>query len=211
VRSEERQNLTSNLHDGLSGHLVSIIALSEREKVSAIGHTAREALDDLRLVIHSLDINDHELPLALAGLRERIERQLRRLGIDLHWSMARLPEISGVTPTHALNLLRIVQEAITNAVKHGRTREIVVQGSQDANGEALISVQNTGIPFPRDPARRGIGLDSMQRRVRQLGGRILFDSLNDGTRVRIHLPPRLPEISSEVCSSITEDQTRAAC
>jgi two-component system, NarL family, sensor histidine kinase UhpB len=196
VRSEERQNLTRNLHDGLSGHLVSIIALSEREKVSNIGSTAREALDDLRLVIHSLDIDDNELPLALAGLRERLERQLRRLGIELRWSMAGLPDISGVTPTHALNLLRIVQEAITNAIKHGQAREIVVHGSEDTNGEALINVHNTGIPFPQNPAHHGMGLASMQRRIEQLGGRIQVDPVSDGTQVQIYFPYRLPEVGN---------------
>ncbi|MCH8553379.1 MAG: two-component sensor histidine kinase [Natronospirillum sp.] len=197
VRSEERQNLTSNLHDGLSGHLVSIIAQSEREQVSAIGMTAREALEDLRLVIHSLDINDNELPLALAGLRERLERQLRRLGIELQWTMVRLPDIYGVTPTHALNLLRIIQEAITNAVKHGQTREIRVQGSEGTNGGALIVVQNTGIPFPQNPNRRGMGLDSMHRRVATLGGRIRIEAVREGTQVEIHLPTRLPDVARD--------------
>src|SRR5690606_12952041 len=118
--SEERQRLTADLHDGLSGHLASIIALSEREQSTQVERAAREALDDLRLVIHSLDIQDHEFPVALAGLRERLERQLKRMGISLQWSMVRLPDVTGVTPSHVLNVLRILQEAITNAIKHGK-------------------------------------------------------------------------------------------
>src|SRR5690606_31339515 len=48
VRNEERERLTADLHDGLSGHLASIVAQAEREQAPGIERTAREALDDLR-------------------------------------------------------------------------------------------------------------------------------------------------------------------
>ncbi|ACE86175.1 sensor histidine kinase [Cellvibrio japonicus] len=191
--NDERQRLTADLHDGLSGHLASIIALSERENSVQVERAAREALDDLRLVIHSLDIRDREFPAALAGLRERLERQLRRMGVSLHWSMARLPEIAGVTPSHALNVLRIVQEAVTNALKHGRATHIRVQGGQDDEGNACIQVENDGIPFPRQPDRAGNGLNNMRRRIRQLNGSIEIEPLASGTRLTLRLPLQLPE------------------
>lgn len=190
--SEERRRLTADLHDGLSGHLASIIALSEREKSERVEGAAREALDDLRLVIHSLDIDDHELPVALAGLRERLERQLKRLGVAMDWSLAPLPEIAGVTPSHALNVLRILQEAITNALRHGGATRITVRGARSECGQACITVENDGRPFPRRPERGGEGLINMRRRVRQLNGVIDIESLAGGTRLTLLLPLRLP-------------------
>ncbi|AJD47436.1 ATPase, histidine kinase-, DNA gyrase B-, and HSP90-like domain-containing protein [Isoalcanivorax pacificus W11-5] len=194
--ADERRRLTADLHDGLSGHLASIIALSEREKSAQVERAAREALDDLRLVIHSLDIQDRELPAALAGLRERLERQLKRMGVTLDWSMARLPEIAGVTPSQALNVLRILQEAITNAIKHGQATHISVQGSDD-DGHARIEVENNGLPFPRNPDRCGTGLNNMRRRIRALDGRIEIEPLEQGTRLTLWLPRQLPESSPE--------------
>jgi signal transduction histidine kinase len=194
IRHEERQRLTANLHDGLSGHLASIIALSEREKSSVIERTAREALDDLRLVIHSLDIDDRELGIALSGLRERLERQLLRLGIGLDWSTANLPEISSVTPTHALNVLRIVQEAVTNAITHGKARRIRISGSPTADGRARLRVENDGVPF--SASLGGYGLHNMQRRVGQLGGEINIEPLFGGTRLDLLLPLQLPAIAN---------------
>ena len=193
--SEERQRLTADLHDGLSGHLASIIALSEREKTASVERAAREALDDLRLVIHSLDIDDHELPVALAGLRERLERQLKRMGVQLSWSLAPLPEIAGVTPSHALNVLRILQEAITNAIKHGPATWITVLGGRDDHGQPRIVVENNGTPFPRQPARGGTGLKNMRRRIRELNGVIEIEPLTEGTRLTLSLPQRLPDSS----------------
>src|SRR5690606_28860187 len=129
---EERRRLMRDLHDGVSGHLVSIIALSERREVHPgdIEAAARAALEDLRLVIDSLDLEDGDLRLALAGFRERLTPQLRRLGVGLVWSMEALPEVGGVAPTYALTILRILQEAITNALKHGPAGRIEVRGTR---------------------------------------------------------------------------------
>lgn len=190
ARHDERQRLTVDLHDGLSGHLASIIALSERGKADVIQHAAREALDDLRLVIHSLDIGEDELLVALSGLRDRMQRQLRRLGIHLEWSMAALPDIAGVTPTHALNVLRIVQEAVTNAIRHGHARRIDIRGGATDDGRATIMVTNDGLPFA--PGSGGAGLGNMHRRVQQLHGELHIESLPHGTCVHLRLPRRLP-------------------
>ena len=193
VRSEERQRLTVDLHDGLSGHLASIIALAERERSAVIERSAREALDDLRVVIHSLDIGDRELTVALAGLRERLARQLKRLGVELDWSTARLPEISGVTPTHALAVLRIVQEAVTNAVRHGPATRIAVRGEPHGAAQAAIVVENDGAPFPRSGCGGGAGLENMRRRAELLGGKVRWETpQGGGARVAVLLPLQLP-------------------
>lgn len=192
VRQDERRRLTDDLHDGLSGHLVSIIALSEKERLDAVEKTAREALDDLRLVINSLDIGEGELRAALAGLRERLERQLKRIGVALEWSMSRLPEISGVTPSHALNVLRIVQEAVTNAIKHARASRIRVTGRYGDGGEAIVEVVNDGRRFPDSLDGVGAGLSNIRRRAAQLNGRVDIEALDDGARLQLVLPTRLP-------------------
>ena len=194
MREQERGRLTRDLHDGISGHLVSIIALSERAESRPIEQAARDALSDLRLVIYSLDIGEDELPLALANFRERLEPQLHRLDVALDWSMAGLPDVAGVTPGNALAVLRIVQEAITNALKHGPARRIGVRGSATADGRALIAIENDGRPFAADS--RGRGLDNMRRRAGQLAAILTFEALARGTRVVVVLPPHLPDLEA---------------
>jgi len=194
VRAHERQRLTHDLHDGISGHLVSIIALSERAETRPIEQAAREALNDLRLVIYSLDLGDAELILALANFRERLIPQLHRLGLELDWSMANLPDVTGVTPGNALAVLRIVQEAITNALKHGPARRISIRGSAAADGMAAITIENDGRPFVADSGGRG--LDNMRRRADGLGARLCLESLEHGTRVTLLLPGHLPDVQA---------------
>jgi two-component system, NarL family, sensor histidine kinase UhpB len=199
VRDQERQRLTHDLHDGISGHLVSIIALSERagEGVRPIEQAARDALDDLRLVIYSLDLGDSELPLALANFRERLAPQLQRLGIELDWSTANLPEVSGVTPGNALAVLRIVQEAITNAVKHGPARKITVRGSGGPEGGIAITVENDGNGISDENGVNGRGLANMRRRAQELQGRLIIDSGERWVKVTLLLPSRLPEFAEQ--------------
>ncbi len=191
IREQERERLTRDLHDGLSGHLVSIIALSQdgRADPKSIERAARGALDDLRMVINSLDLDDGDLLPALAGLRERLEPQLRRLGIALDWSMENLPEMSGFTPSGALSILRIVQEAITNAIKHGMPGRISVHGAAGRGGTILLSVANDA----RADAARGAGhgLGNMQRRAAELGGAVRFDIADGRATLTVILPASL--------------------
>ena len=198
VREQERQRLTRDLHDGISGHLVSIIAMAERAEGGAksIEQAAREALDDLRLVIYSLDLGDRELPLALANFRERLFPRLRPMGVELDWSTAELPEVTGVTPGNALVVLRILQEAITNALKHGPARRITIRGGASANAMAAITIENDGQPFAAGAA--GFGIDNMRHRARQLGGELQLCDLPHGMKVTLLLPGHLPDCQGTV-------------
>lgn len=192
VRAQERERLTRDLHDGIGGHLVSIIAMAEQPggATAPIEQTARQALDDLRLVIYSLDLDDRELPLALANFRERLIPQLQRAGVDLAWSMAELPEVSGVTPGSALAVLRILQEAVTNALRHGPARRIAIRGARIDGGAAIV-VENDGTPYADGPA--GFGLANMRRRAAQLDGEVRIAPCDGGTRLIVRLPLTLPE------------------
>jgi two-component system sensor histidine kinase UhpB len=193
VREHERERLMRDLHDGMSGHLVTIIALAERDPAGgeAIERAARAALDDLRLVVHSLDLGDGDLRVALAAFRERLEPQLRRLGIELSWSTEKLPEVSGVTPSNALAVLRILQEAVTNAVKHGPARRIRVEGATMEGGVAAIHVVNDGSPTSR--VGKGNGMGNMERRARDLGGQVHFSTTAEESRLSLTFPAHLSE------------------
>lgn len=198
VRDQERQRLTHDLHDGISGHLVSIIALSERAGDRTVEQAAREALNDLRLVIYSLDLGDTDLPLALANFRERLVPQLHRMGVDLDWSIAALPEVSGVKPSNALAILRVLQEGITNALKHGPARRIVVRGRPAANGMVAITLENDGRTFVE--GKGGYGLANMRRRVQRLHGKLNFEALAQGTKITLLLPLCLPDFEDETAA-----------
>lgn len=191
----ERERITADLHDGMAGYLATIVALSERDVSDGaeISNLAKDALTDLRFVIDATSISSPELRLTLAILRERCLQPLDALGIELQWSMIDLPDDIRLSHEDNLNVLRILQEALNNAVRHGRPKVIKVTGRsvRGARGEALIELvlENRGGLAP-DPGREetGHGTVNMAKRVAALGGELDLTPLADGVRLRLVFP-----------------------
>ncbi|MBR0984582.1 sensor histidine kinase [Bradyrhizobium liaoningense] len=205
--ANERTRLMRDLHDGLGGQLVSIVALSERGHEGAtITDAARAALKDLRLVIDSMDDIGGDLMLALGSWRERASAQLRPHDITLDWRVAipqGLPLHPELRPWHVIQIVRILDEAVTNAVKHAQARHIAVtietlDASEGPYG--LISVTDDGHGFAPaghgETARAGQtarGLRNMRSRAARCGAVLDLSSDASGTRVRLQLPQRFPD------------------
>jgi signal transduction histidine kinase len=203
--ARERTRLMRDLHDGLGGQLVSIVALSERGEAGGIGDAARAALKDLRLVIDSMDDIGGDLMLALGSWRDRVTAQLRPHDIALDWHAvpSGLPVHPELRPWHVIQVVRILDEAVTNAVKHAGAKRIAVsiETLKDDAGAVFgaITVSDDGKGFaPRGDAaqgqaKAGRGLSNMQNRAASCGAVFELVSGNDGTRVRLKLPRRFPD------------------
>lgn len=200
--ASERARLTRDLHDGLGGQLVSIVALAERHGAhgAQIGEAARSALRDLRLVIDAMDDIDGDLMLALGAWRERTAARLRPHDISLDWrplSPGGLPVHQELRPWHVIQLLRLLDEAVTNTVKHANARSITVSfGSLSGeNGVARgrIVIADDGHGFRGQTTSQGRGLDNMRRRAGRCGVALDLDSRPDGVRITLDLPERFPE------------------
>jgi signal transduction histidine kinase len=205
--ARERTRLMRDLHDGLGGQLVSIVALSERDESGApIGDAARAALKDLRTVIDSLDDIGGDLMLALASWRERAAAQLRPHNIGLDWKVAApgLPVHPELRPWHVIQIVRLLDEAVTNAAKHAGPSRITVsvETFTDAAGEACGRVTVTddgkGFALAADGGAAGAGaasrgLRNMRNRAARCGARLDLESGPGGTSVRLILPRRFPE------------------
>src|SRR5205085_11770400 len=115
-----------------------------------IGEAARAALKDLGLVIDSMDDIGGDLMLALGSWRERATAQLRPHDIALDWravSPQGLPVYPELRPWHVIHIVRLLDEALTNAVKHARRRRIMVtiETPSDPSGVyGCISVEDDG-------------------------------------------------------------------
>ena len=204
----ERTRLMRDLHDGLGGQLVSIVALSERGDASApIGDAARAALKDLRLVIDSMDDIGGDLMLALGSWRERATAQLRPHDIALDWhtlSPQGLPVHPELRPWHVIQIVRLLDEALTNAVKHAGARciTVTIETLADASGlpSGRISVEDDGKGFALTPdgaaatdKKAARGLRNMRSRATRCGIALELSSGAGGTRVRLTLPRRFPD------------------
>jgi two-component system, NarL family, sensor kinase len=130
-----------------------------------------QAAQDLRNLINDLNADILQEGLIFA-LHQIIERQQRSYAIAIRSNLAYRP--GSLTPAQELNLLRIVQEALTNACQHSSASEVWVdlQSEYQSSEKAHISVEirDNGVGFdPASPSTSGWGLKNMQRRAQQLG------------------------------------------
>jgi signal transduction histidine kinase len=210
--ARERTRLMRDLHDGLGGQLVSIVALSERGNGGAdIGDAARAALKDLRLVIDSMDDIGGDLMLALGSWRERAMAQLRPHGIALDWRAGTaqgLPVHPELRPWHVIQIVRLLDEAVTNAVKHANAKRITVRIETLAGADGLecgcITVEDDGRGFEIAPdgmaagaIKAARGLRNMRNRAARCDAELQLSSSAQGdcqgTQVRLTLPHRFPD------------------
>jgi signal transduction histidine kinase len=193
----ERARILQDMHDGMGSQLVTALRLVRREDGdrAIAARNIEEALQDLRLIIDSLDdVNQGLLP-KLADLRYRLEPRLTELGIRLVWEVEPLPELDALSPQSALNAMRIVQEALNNAVKHAHPTTITVSVTREY-GATVLRVADDGDGFdPERTAGGGRGLSGMRKRADQIGATLHVGPREEGgTAVSLHLSavPGLP-------------------
>jgi len=212
VEAQERQRIMQDMHDGLGSQLMSSLMLVERGAVSndQFAQILRESIDDMRLAIDALAAEDADLAAALGNLRFRMEPRLRAAGIELTWDARKLPEEIGLHPDVVLPILRIVQEALTNALKHSRARAVRVTLAAEGPPEnqfldIRISDNGRGISEERVGGR---GLLNMRNRAQKIGAQLKLEAApNVGTTV--HLRTRLGPVTPGARAQPTVLNTQA--
>jgi signal transduction histidine kinase len=202
--AEERERLVREMHDGMGGQLVSLLSLAEADERAdpRLVGGLRAALDDMRLVIHSLDPALQTLGGALGAARARFEPALAQSGIALEWQAGDLPPTPWLQPQDYLQVLRIVQEALVNAVRHAGARRVAVRSGTRAgeDGRAGIRIEvcddGRGIDAATLARAGGRGVRHMRERAARLSGSLSFEpgdsGSGPGTRVVLWLPAQAP-------------------
>jgi signal transduction histidine kinase len=193
ILGRERERIVREMHDGLGGQLVSTIAMVEsgRSAPAEVAAVLRDALAEMRLVIDSLDPELGDLGALLAQLRVRLAPVLEPAGVRFEWAVGDLPAMPDWGPDQLLDALRVVQEAITNAVRHGKARRIrlATERRADAQGRpgVAISVEDDGRGIA-EHSREGRGFRHMRARAARLGGAVEISGAFPGTRVVLWAP-----------------------
>ncbi len=198
--TEERQRIAREFHDTLEQGLAAVSLRLDVAAYTAADERSRHVLQQQRQLLSGLQTETRDFlwdlrdPVHVEGtLEESLALQLRNLeelsATPLHLEMNGRP----ATPprvTH-YHLLRIVREAVNNAIKHSQANCITVQ--VDARAESLeITVRDDGTGFDvagRSHAEGHFGLRGMQERARQIGATCVIESdPKAGTCVRLFLP-----------------------
>lgn len=188
---EERHRIMRDMHDGVGGQLVSAITLAKNDATdtATLGRALESALQDLRLMIDSLDNNVHNLPVLLGLFRRRVEPALQARDIRLSWQVDAIDDLENFGSQQALHVLRILQEFFTNTLRHSGATSVELRAfarPADNGKEIVIESSDNGSGF--DGASPGQGMRNMRQRAEAIGAGFGIESDSAGTRLRLSLP-----------------------
>jgi len=187
----ERQRLTEDMHDGLGSSLIGALRMVERGRLdeTELKQILQGCIDDLKLTIDSMEPVETDLLLLLGTLRFRLEPRLESTGIKLNWNVRDVPPVFWLDHRYALHILRVLQEAFTNIIKHAGATEATVSTGVAA-GDIVISVSDNGKGFDTAAPRSGRGLANQARRASAMRAKLTVESGPEGTKLTLLLPIR---------------------
>jgi signal transduction histidine kinase len=186
ARNEEREQLLRDLHDGLGSNLASARILLDDQTLppAQVRELIDDCIDDMRLLIDASG-PQAQLADALGSLRYRITQRLGSAPVQVQWTL-HLANLPPLPATSGLQLLRLVQEALTNALRHSGGKHIQVSARYDTD-RLHLTVADNGQGL-RAGAREGRGLGNMRQRAARVGASLQLHSDAAGTRVEVVLP-----------------------
>ncbi|MEN9796827.1 MAG: hypothetical protein RL653_523 [Pseudomonadota bacterium] len=190
VRQEERVRLLADMHDGFGSQLVSArirVSRAELDRGQLEGVLA-ECLADLALVTDSIKAQDDSLETALADWRARLDERLEGHGCRLHWTVE-LGQVPKLPSGHILQVLRVLQEAVGNALRHAQAENTWIEVRSERRGPLSVTVLDDGVGLSPG-AVGGRGMEFMRKRAGNVGGLLTFSPGRGGrgTSVRLEIP-----------------------
>lgn len=215
---EERTRLAREIHDGLAQQLwfaklkfdrLAALLPAEVEPLSSeVSQALDSALAEARQATITMRTSiDQELPLT-DMVQRAVDDFAQRSGLRVEYTST--PEVpAAVPPRHQVELLRIVQESMTNVRRHADATVVRIR-LEVVSGELLVSITDNGRGFDPNMARDdGLGLLGMEERARLIGGQLRITSApSEGTLVELRLPlivasPAMPGRGDDVTDSTT--------
>lgn len=198
TKLQERIRIAHDLHDGLGASLVRSMAQVEQVDQPLESRQVLSILkllrDDLRQVIDADANSQAQVPenpmIWIAPVRHRFVRLFDELDVATRWD---LPTFWQVPPTavQCLMMMRIVEEALSNMLKHSRANLVQLRLQFDEGGGWHLEIEDNGRGFDVEAvlqAGLSVGMRSMQARAQRLGGRMVVVSKPGQTLILVQIP-----------------------
>lgn len=189
--NKERERIMRDIHDGIGGQLIATSAIVENPAVTKqeIKENIQVAIQDLRMVIDSLDGGSQDITTILGTVRMRLAGLLKQSDIELIWKVGDLPEMEKFGPQKTLHTMRIIQEAVTNVIKHSEASTITLlaytKNCDTGEAQCSVVIEDNGCGFT-EQASYGKGMNNMKARAMKIGAVLEINSeLNKGAAVKL--------------------------
>lgn len=198
AQTRERNRLAREIHDTIGHVLTGIVTGLEacllimdikpelaRTQMEAIQETAKQGMKEVRSSVRALRPDALTKLEFSAAIEQMIDDMCRSTGIRFEYVCE--DSLSELAADEEDVIYRIVQESITNSVRHGHPTRINIHIERDAQ-RVVIRIEDNGVGCPE--VHRGFGLTHMQERLDMLGGSMSTDG-SDGFKVTATIPLRI--------------------
>jgi len=141
---------------------------------------------EIRAIIENDCSDDSHILNMISTLRSQIRIQKEKEDISIHWDILKLADQNIISQTHSLNILRIIQEAINNAMHRAHSKKIIIAVDclEDENTVVFVVKNTNGRPFS-ERQETGQGIQNMKRRAKLIGAEFELTGLTDGAVMRL--------------------------
>jgi signal transduction histidine kinase len=199
AQEDERRKLSRELHDHIGQMLTALrmelgridrLGGSSDSRVQAAVGECRQLVDEMVRLVRDLALGLRPSMLDDMGLQPALEWQARdfarRSGVAVDLEVS--GDLDSLTDQHRTCVYRVVQEALTNCVRHARASRVTI-AVEPVGSRLALRVTDNGIGVDPDARRDGFGLRGIEERVRELGGSVAMRSAaGQGSTLTVSLP-----------------------
>ncbi|MCC3359004.1 sensor histidine kinase [Bacillus sp. REN16] len=172
ARYQERTKIARDIHDSVGHKLTALLMQLEilsikqgPEHYGELKELAKESLEETRFAVRTLKDREYEGIATILQLIKKLEAESHMM-VQFTTKQGILSE--QLTNQQSVVLYRVIQEGLTNAMRHSQSREVQVALGKMADGNVELIVKNR--IHKKEPYQEGFGLSNMRKRVEELGG-----------------------------------------
>lgn len=198
LQEDERKSLARDIHDEIGQYLTAIhvdasailnakkmvTAKASAKEISTVTQQMMLMVQDLLQRLRPRIIDELGIRLALGELVHHWRQKNREINVSCHVSK----EVGMIDDSVAITVYRVMQESLTNIVKHANAKNVNIEVMQDAH-KIHIKIEDDGIGYDKEKMNNGYGLAGMKERIQGLLGEMKVESMHgSGTKICVTLP-----------------------
>ena len=181
----------SELHDGVLNYLSILNILSQEKPKTALADIqklSRFAINEIRVILGQRAATEENLFTALGTLRQQIVDHIPHTKVEVDWSLLVLMDYPKSSSAIVLEITRIIQEALHNAIVRADCKILVVSATKTAKDQFIIDIKNTGGKSFEGNREGGFGINNMMTRAKKINAKIDLVPIAGGAILTIYLP-----------------------
>ena len=191
AQSQAMLQVHSELHDGVLNYLSIVNILSQEKPKTAladINKLSRFAINEVRIILGQREQSEEDLFTALGTLRQQVVDHIPHSRVAIDWSLLVLMDYPKIRSTTVLEITRIIQEALHNAIVRADCKTLVVSATKTTENQFTITIENSGGKSFEGEREGGFGISNMMMRARKINAKIDLVPIADGAILTIDLP-----------------------